>query len=80
VVVVGGVWGVLPDGHWVRPAGSSLSRSFHRSPWIDLFFLQGPQEEVDPSNSRTLPALVIVLVPLGTAGVEAPIRRWPERR
>lgn len=37
LVVVGGLWGLIPDVHHIAPVYQAELYSFHNSPWVDLF-------------------------------------------
>ena len=68
VILAGGVWGVVPDVHWVLPMGSALVKSFHGTVWANVFWFHQFVDIADPSNSRPLAAgivaLMLVVVPV----------------
>ena len=59
VLVAGGVWGMLPDIHWVLPRGSELVRSFHTTPYANLFWFHHYLDRVDPTNAETFAAAAV---------------------
>ena len=59
VLVAGGVWGLLPDAHWVLPRGSDLVHSLHVTTWANVFWFHHYLDGVDPSDSRPLAAAAI---------------------
>lgn len=59
VLVLGGVWGMLPDAHWVLPWGSDLVRSLHTTAWANVFWFHHYLDGVDPTDSRPLAAAAV---------------------
>ena len=63
VLALGGVWGMLPDAHWVLPVGSEFVYSIHMSSWANAFWLHHYLDGIDPADSPRIAAgLVILLV------------------
>jgi predicted membrane channel-forming protein YqfA (hemolysin III family) len=62
VLVVGGIWGMLPDVHWVLPAGSALVRSFHMTAWANVFWFHHYLDGADPGDSPAFAAGLVVLL------------------
>lgn len=58
-LVAGGIWGMLPDAHWVLPRGSELVRSFHMTPYANVFWFHHYLDRVDPTDSTTFAAAAI---------------------
>ncbi len=70
VLVGGGIWGMVPDVHWVLPTGSALVRSFHQSTWSNVFWLHHYLDRIDPGNSRELAAAAVVALVFVVAACE----------
>lgn len=62
VVVAGGVWGMLPDTHWVLPVGAELVRSFHMTVWANLFWFHHFLDRADPTDSPKVAAATVILL------------------
>lgn len=67
VVIVGGVWAMIPDAHNVLPVGAEFVHSLHHSTWSNLFWFHHFLDRVDPTDSTTFAAgavlLLLVVVP-----------------
>jgi len=73
-LVVGGLWGMLPDVHWVLPAGSGAVRSFHMSSWSNVFWFHNYVDGVDPGNSKKFAAGLVVALLFVVAFCELVVR------
>ena len=62
VLVGGGVWAMVPDVHHVLPVGSGLVRSFHMTPWANVFWFHHYLDRVDAAHSRELAGALVVLL------------------
>ena len=67
ILVLGGIWGMLPDSHWVLPWGSGIVKSVHQTVWANIFWFHRYMDLADPTDSPklaavTVGALVIVLL------------------
>ena len=67
VLVAGGVWGMIPDIHWVLPRGSELVRSFHTTPYANLFWFHHflDASETGQENLEAGASLLLLLVAVG---------------
>lgn len=63
-IVVGGVWALLPDLHWIAPVYSDALRQFHRSSrLVDLFWLHRTLDQQTPRGpvgARYVAAVALV--------------------
>lgn len=62
MLIGGGIWGLVPDVHWVTPVGGELLYSFHHSILANLFFFHRVIDRLDPENSRPLAAFSLCLL------------------
>lgn len=51
LVLLGGVWAMIPDAHHVTPLFKSQLRAIHDSQWMDLFWAHRFFDRVDPTDS-----------------------------
>lgn len=72
---LGGLWGMIPDAYWIAPVGADLFYHLHRSAWIDLFWLHGVMDEMDPTDSNAFAAKAIALLFVSLPAVEL-YARW----
>ena len=70
VLSAGGAWGMAPDVHWVLPTGSSLVRSFHMTPWANVFWFHHYLDRIDPTDSREFAAALVVALVFVMAACE----------
>lgn len=61
IVLLGGVWGMIPDAHWVSPIFQTEVYSLHNSVIADVFWLHRTLDVVDLQDSPRLGALMLGL-------------------
>lgn len=71
VLIGGGIWGLVPDVHWVTPVGKYLLYSFHHSILANLFFFHRVVDRLDPTNSRPVAAFLLCLLLFAAVVLEA---------
>lgn len=59
LATLGGLWGLLPDIHWVSPVARPLLWELHRKFWVDLFWFHRALDRIDPENSRPIAAVLL---------------------
>lgn len=52
LIVLGGVWAMLPDIWRITPRYQFEIRVFHASPWADIFWFHATLDRVDPMDSQ----------------------------
>lgn len=67
VSLLGGVWAMLPDVHWLAPVGRSTLKAFHRSPYADVFFFHHALDVRDRTDSNAVAAVALSALILATA-------------
>jgi hypothetical protein len=65
VVVLGGVWALLPDAAKLVPTNPDLV-AFHGSLWADVFWFHRTLDRVDATDSPRLSALLVAVFVLVT--------------
>jgi hypothetical protein len=70
VALLGGLWAMLPDAHWVSPVFAAELRAFHASSVADLFFLHRTLDVADPTDSRAFAAVLLGCLLVATALAE----------
>ncbi|MDL0125606.1 hypothetical protein PNQ92_09315 [Halobacterium salinarum] len=89
LVLFGGVWGMLPDIHWVTPVYAAEIKALHSSVFANVFWLHETLDVLDPTDSRLVGALslavFLVTVSLGDhwayttreRAADSPAAGWP---
>jgi hypothetical protein len=67
---VGGVWAMLPDGHWVSPVATGTLKRLHGTHLMDLFWLHHSLDRLDAGDSKLVAAGALALLLAVTALVE----------
>lgn len=75
VVFAGGLWALLPDAHWLFPGRGGAMQSLHRSQVADVFWFHHAVDAADPSNSRPMAGVIVLLAFVGLVAVELS-SRW----
>ena len=75
LLVVGGVWGMIPDLHQISPVVTDALHALHRSPAADLFWFHGLMDRVDPTDSFVFAAEMVALLLVALPVVEL-YARW----
>lgn len=83
LVMLGGLWGLLPDLYWVSPVATQrLEEIHHTAIWTDIFWFHRTLDQVDPSDSKLIVVMTVVFLLTATALAEvrdytapAPVRR-----
>lgn len=57
-MVLGGLWAMLPDIHWVLPIFDALILTIHSSVVANIFWFHPALDALDPGDSMTTAALV----------------------
>lgn len=79
-IVAGGIWGMVPDVHWVVPHAELAEQivEFHGTRWADFFALHYTLDVSDPSNSVETMGLCFALFVLATTVLSA-VQYWHTR-
>lgn len=75
LLALGGLWGMIPDAYWVVPVGADAFRDVHSSGWVDLFWLHGVMDEMDPADTNLFAAKAFALLVVSLPVVEL-YARW----
>jgi hypothetical protein len=59
LVVLGGIWGMLPDVHWVAPVYAAELKAFHGSVFMNVFWFHEALDVLDPTDSYTVAAAAL---------------------
>jgi hypothetical protein len=59
LVVVGGLWGMVPDVHWVSPVFVTELRVLHHSAFANVFWLHRTLDVVDTGESKLFAAVAV---------------------
>lgn len=82
LVLLGGVWGMVPDIHWVIPIYAPELKALHTSVFTNVFWFHQTLDVVDPTDSYMLAALAlgafIITVGLGDHWTYRTDERSPE--
>lgn len=70
ITLVGGVWAMVPDVHWVSPVARGPLYDLHFSPWADLFWFHRTLDGLDPGDSKTVAAVLLAGYGLATVLAE----------
>lgn len=72
IIVLGGIWALVPDLHWVLPVyAQAYQGTVHHSVLANVFWLHGVMDAIDPNNSRLIglfSVLSLLLVTVVTDG------------
>jgi hypothetical protein len=52
VVLFGGIWGMIPDGHWVSPVYHAQLHALHGSDLANLFWMHKTLDAIDTAVFR----------------------------
>ena len=55
----GGIWGMIPDVHWVSPVYAAELKAFHSSVYMNLFWFHETLDVVDPTDSYLVAAIAV---------------------
>lgn len=67
-VLLGGLWAMLPDLHWVSPIYGTPLRQFHDTEAANVFWIHRSLDVIDPHDSKLIAAVLIGLF-IGSAFV-----------
>jgi hypothetical protein len=71
LVLLGGGWGMAPDFHWVSPIAEQQFHQFHQSvQWTDIFWLHRTWDRIDPTDSKSVGAVLFASLIVATAIAE----------
>lgn len=59
LVLLGGVWGMIPDLHQISPVFTAQLRAYHHSPFANIFWLHETLDVIDPGDSTILATLAL---------------------
>ncbi len=77
-VLVGGGWAMVPDFHWISPVANQQLRAIHQtSLWTDLFWFHRTLDRIDPTDSKSIAAVLLAFFILATAVAERRGYRTP---
>ncbi|WP_255197380.1 hypothetical protein [Halorarius litoreus] len=79
VALLGGVWAMVPDVHWVSPVAAAQLKAIHGSPVVDVFFLHHTLDALDAGDSKVVGAALVGLLVVATALAERREYRALER-
>lgn len=70
-VLMGGGWGMAPDLHWVSPIAEQQFHRFHQTvQWTDIFWLHRTWDRIDPTDSKSIGAVLFASLIVATAVAE----------
>lgn len=79
LVLVGGVWAMVPDVHWISPVEQARLHAFHgTSVWVDAFWFHRTLDRLDPTDSKQVAAVILAFFVVATALCERRAYRAPE--
>ena len=79
VALLGGVWAMVPDAHWVSPVAAAELKAIHGTPIVDVFFLHHTLDALDAGDSKLVAAAFVGLLVVATALAERREYRALER-
>ena len=62
LLLLGGVWAMIPDSHWVLLIGATTMSALHNSIWANIFWFHGILDRVDPTDSYIFAAVLVGLM------------------
>lgn len=62
IAVLGGVWAMVPDVHWVAPVYAAEPKAAHGSVLADLFWFHRTLDRLDPTDSKAVAAVLLALL------------------
>ena len=77
LVVLGGIWALIPDFHHVSPVYQDVLGRIGPSRWADLFWFHGVMDAADPNNSRLVTAAAIGILLGASVLGDAWTLAWP---
>ena len=77
VIVLGGIWGLIPDLHGVLPWFDHWFRRLDASHWADIFWFHRTMDRLEdgPGSPRVALTLTILLIAIIVA-TEWRVRQW----
>jgi hypothetical protein len=75
--LLGGVWAMVPDLHWVSPVAHRQLIALRTSAWGDLFWFHRALDLLDPADSKAVGAACVAFFVAATACAEYWTRRSP---
>lgn len=79
VGILGGIWAMIPDGHWVSPVAAAGLKAIHRSPVVDVFWFHHLLDTLDPTDSKAVALASLAGLLVATVLVERREYRALER-
>jgi hypothetical protein len=70
VTILGGLWAMVPDAHWVSPVAVTELRALHRSPVVDVFWFHHLLDGLDRTDSKAVAAAALGCLLVATALAE----------
>lgn len=70
VSILGGLWAMVPDAHWVSPVVAAELNAVHRSPVVDVFWFHHLLDTLDPTDSKAVAVAALVGLLVATALAE----------
>ncbi|AFO56611.1 MULTISPECIES: hypothetical protein [Natrinema] len=78
VILLGGGWAMLPDVHWISPIAAERLSAFHRTSVLtDIFWLHRTWDRIDPTDSKSIAAVLLAFLIVATAIAERRDYRAP---
>jgi len=70
LALLGGVWGMVPDAHWISPAFAPELRALHDAPVANAFWFHRALDVADPADSPRIAALSLAGLVVATGLAE----------
>lgn len=62
LTMLGGIWAMVPDVHWVAPVYAAELKALHATPLANLFWFHRAMDAVDATDSRSFAAVLVALL------------------
>ncbi|MGQ3330831.1 hypothetical protein [Halorubrum sp. FL23] len=72
LTLCGGIWGMIPDIHWVSPVYAAELKTLHSSVFMNVFWFHETLDVLDPTDSYTVAAAAVGLF----VGITLVTDRW----
>ncbi|MFB6189287.1 MAG: hypothetical protein ABEI57_05340 [Halapricum sp.] len=85
LALLGGIWAMIPDAHWISPVFESQLDALHGSAWANVFWFHRALDRTDTTDSKTVAVAFLAVLVVATVLAErrsyralAPIREYVE--
>lgn len=68
--LLGGVWAMVPDAHWLSPIAYRRLAALDASMWADLFWFHRTLDRLDPTDSKATAGVCIAFFVAATVCTE----------